>query len=367
MGSGKNCETEKKAWEILSDPSSPEKKWLAASKIVEGKRRTESNLPAPLGIMLSILGAGAASAGGVISYVMSVSFFSYLLGTASLPNNDWASYTFAGTIAFLGAYIYGSVFTYQKDRWKGGKAWDATLFATQISLATIPCLLVYMVSSPFLLGFETYLSLALFALTSCLGIGLGAKTSKAAIANLNQTIGASRVYEPMQRGLAAGLLFLITLPYLTAVLGYLIPVSLVPLMLTCIVGGTAYFAIRKNKSYRTETSLNIGGFLWHPLLLTSGFSLLSGLVAAFATGTIFLSVPTLIPSILAFYGTLAVVLGSFYGLSLGGALIATRQNKRELLQELENLGDKLPSAPREKEKGSVRELDSGAMIKKESA
>lgn len=366
MGSGKHYKTEKKAWEILSDPSSPEKKWLAASKIVEGKRQSKSNLPAPLGIMLSILGAGAASAGGIISYVMSVSFFSYWLGTASLPNNDWASYTFAGTIAFLGAYIYGSIFNYQKDRWKGGKAWDATLLASQIALATIPCLLVYMVSSPFLLGFETYLSLALFALTSCLGIGLGAKTSRAAVANLNKTIGASRVYEPMQRGLTAGLFFL-CLPYLTSATNYGVIASLVPLMLTCIVGGSAYLTIRKNKSYRTETSLNIGGFLWHPLLLTSAFSLLSGLVAALATGTIFLSVPTLLPSTLAFYGTLAAVLGAFYGLSLGGALLATRQNKQDLFKELENLGDKLPSAPRDKEKGSVRELDSGALIKKESA
>ena len=366
MESGKNCETEKKAWEILSDPSSPEKKWLAASKIVEGKRQTESNLPAPLGIMLSMLGAGAACAGGVISYIMSVSFFSYLLGTASLPNNDWASYAFAGTIAFLGAYIYGSVFTYQKDRWKGGKAWDATLLATQILVATLPCLLVYMVSSPFMLGFETYLSLGLFALTSSLGIGLGAKTSRVAVENLNKTIGAARVYEPMQCGLTAGLIFL-CLPYIAAVTGFGGSISLVPIMLSFIVGGTAYFAIRKNKSYRTETSLNIGGFLWHPLLLTTGFSILSGVVAAFATGTIFLSIPTLIPSTLAFYGTLAMVLSSFYGLSLGGALLATRQNKKDLVRELENLGDKLPTSTRETEKNSVRELDAGAMIKKETA
>lgn len=366
MESGKNCETEKKAWDILSDPSSPEKKWLAASKIVEGKRQTESNLPAPLGIMLSILGSGAACAGGVISYIMSVSFFSYLLGTASLPNNDWASYAFAGTIAFLGAYIYGSVFTYQKDRFKGGKAWDATLLATQAMVAIVPILLVLMVSSPFLLAFETYLSLALFALTSSLGIGLGAKTSRVAVENLNKTIGATRVYEPMQCGLTAGLIFL-CLPYISSVTGFGGSISLVPIMLTCIVGGTAYFAIRKNKSYRTETSLNIGGFLWHPLLLTTGFSILSGVVAAFATGTIFLSIPTLIPSTLAFYGTLAMVLSSFYGLSLGGALLATRQNKKDLIRELENLGDKLPTSTRETEKNSVRELDAGAMIKKETA
>lgn len=324
-------QTEKKAWDVLADPAAPEKKWQAACKVVEGKEYQISPLPKPFGLLFSLILSYSSAAGASMVFLGLFAslqfFFPYVNYFESIP---WAS-------AFLFYYVFNSIFTYQKLSWKGGKSWDITQGGLMLILASMPMVLTAAFTPSLMADPSTLLYSGMFFGVTALGYKLGNCLTQKSVKNLSGTIGPARVYEPMKYGLSAGILILSVVyffPYPT--------IAALPLLfglLALTVGGTSYLAVRRSKSYRKETSLNIGSFIWHPMLLVTAFAWTMGLSSFLLSGDLFQ--PASYPSFALFLGTTTLPLIMSYLFSYSGATLGTRQNQLELAKELNHPPEEL--------------------------
>lgn len=325
----KTKELEEKAWKILSDPCSDEKKWSAACKVVEGKQYSvSSTMPKPLGLIVSSIISLASAFGGSLVFLVLFVCLTGLFEMCGLFMPHFLGEGFSWSLPFLFSYLFGSIFTYQKAKWQGGRFWDITKWSVFGIFIGVPILLIAAISTS---GADTalYVPLLLFIACSWSGLKLGSAVSNLSCENLSKTIGASKIFEYTKYGMMAGLLLL----PMNAIAVFMLQYGLAGLFyffasIGAIIGGTSYLATRKNKCLNKNTSFQLAQAIWHPILLACLFAAGAGALSSIVNGDLFST--SIFVSTVYFLGTIGLTIASTYLFAFTGAHFGTEKNKLDL-------------------------------------
>lgn len=322
---------DEKARAIIADPSASEKEWLAACTIMDQKTDLPAaarDLPAWMGLPWSMLVSATGAAGGLMLFVM-LTYASHMTLLSLVPGfYPEAMMTYVVAFLAMPAIIFNTLFTYQKHLWQGGKLWTA-IQASIVTAAAFSPLAVGLLMTGTLPPVTDFLTL------SAIGLGLMATSQGATvlanrvIKNLDGTIGANRIIPYSRAAFCTPTVIFAGLSLFSLVNPIFYLGGPHWLLAAAVLSGGTYLVCRKNRSFKTGTSLQLAAATWNPFLL--GIGLLIPLLAAnsilgLVMGSYFA---------VSFVDVLATGLLITLGLSFPamGALIATRHLRKE--QELE--------------------------------
>ncbi len=263
-----NSNVENHAWEVASDPSAKEEKWMAAMTLLEGKNvvaRTNPRPPRWVALPWGIVSTIASASGAVIVF----SSLQYTLGTGIAQAVMHQSMLTAGVPLIFGFFsvpclVFSMLFTYKRLMYDGGSAWKVAhwsailLFLSGMTLIAIDGKPVSFSDGGLLLAWN----FACFTL-SVMGTKLAEQTFK----GLNQTIGARRVLVPMLRSFAAVPVLTTLLVFSGALSGYTIHNTL--LFVSAVMMASSYLTVKKLNAVDSRTASSIATIIWTPTILAN--------------------------------------------------------------------------------------------------
>lgn len=261
-----NSNFDNHAWEVASDPSAKEEKWMAAITLLEGKNAVVKANPRPPGwiaLPWGIVSTMASASGAVIVF----SSLQYTLGTgiSDLLMHAWNPSHTALIFGFFSVpcLVFSMLFTYKRLLFDGGNAWPIAqwsaviLFLTGMSLIAIDGKPLSFSDGGLLLAWN-------FA---CLSLAfLGTRLAKVTFKGLNQTIGARKVLVPMMRSFAA-VPILATLLVFTGLYGANFHTSF--MVVSLIMVASSYLAVRQLNAVDSRTACSIATIIWTPTVLAN--------------------------------------------------------------------------------------------------
>ena len=332
-------EMEKKAWKVIGDPLAKEEKWQAACKIVEGKNyEVSSTVPKPVGLLITLALSVVGSFGGYFLIFVLIGSALLLIG----PNNlDPFMIATVFAMPFSMLYLFNSIFTYQKHKWKGGRAWEIVRnIPFTILIAGLTFALTMNLSVGTFLGAGICLALILSAVTAN---RYGKIITEKSIKNLETSMGSSKLMDYTTFGLCAASIIPFTARLIvhsqeTAIMFYVSTTF-------AIMALTSYIAVRKNKVTSKRTSDQISSFIWSPLVIASTIFVPMTLLGIYLYGTM-IDMNTITASLICLGGSsLTIALLLFF--PRVGSAIAQKHTQNDLVKSLVS-APKFESSPQHK-------------------
>jgi len=261
--------THQQAWDIASDPSASEEKWIAAVTLLDGKSAiapVKNRVPRWLRLPWALTIASCGTSGAVFLLVLSQMLMCSRIGEM-FPLGSSASHTAAAILIWMvPSLVFSMLFTYQRLLFEGGKAWPLLQwgvvlgYITSISLVAIDGQPVQLMDG---------MLLGLWNLT-CIGVAAGGtKMAKTSYKCLESTIGARKVVVPMTNIFAAVPLLLggsIIVLHATGV--FLLSPQFICALVAMVIGGSCY-AVYKLNATNTNSARAIAMFLWSPMIMSN--------------------------------------------------------------------------------------------------
>lgn len=261
--------THQHAWDIASDPSASEEKWIAAVTLLDGKSSLapiRSNVPGWMRLPWALTIASCGTSGAVFLLILSQMLMCSRIAEI-IPYGASASHIAAAIFIWIvPSLTFSMLFTYQRMLFDGGKAWPIIQWSVILGYLT-SISMIFIDGQPVQLMDGILLGLWN---VSCIGIAAGGtKMAKTSYKCLESTIGARKVVVPMTNIFATVPLLLggsMIVLHATGVL--LVSPQFIFALVSMVIGGSCY-AVYKLNATNTNTARAIAMFLWSPMILSS--------------------------------------------------------------------------------------------------
>lgn len=260
-------EIEKYAWDVASDPTASEDKWIKAITVLDGSSALAMQKK-PLPSAISLPWAAAVSSCGAIGSVVALAITQHFLcsGILNLFSAS-AINSYNATVMALWlapCLVFSAMFTYQRLSFEGGKVWQTAQWTTIVGY--LAWLTWWAMEGR---SFQIW-DAGLLIILNLSGLALATFATKFATRSfqaMNSTIGAKKLIVPLTR-IYAGIPIMIAAAVLTTMLTqyYLPPTLFLSGLAALFLGGTFYTAI-KLQATRTSTARSIATFIWGPAIL----------------------------------------------------------------------------------------------------
>jgi len=323
---------DKQAWDIASDPSAPEHKWLAACTVLEGKNHiaTVPKLPGWIALPYGLVVSGAGAGGAVVMFALTQLIVSAKVGeffAAPAASNVAA----AVCIWLVPCFVFTQLFTYQRMMAEGGVLWKTTQWTLVVGYLS-------MISYWAIAGQPLELAdagLLAFWNIACIGASyVGSLLAEYSYGSLQSTIGARKVVIPMVRSFAAIPLAVGAIIFSCMNTGFYLSPGQMLLALGGIVIGATYLTVKSVNATKATTARRISTFMWTPIILSNMM-----LLPAIATTDIWLTVTGQAFINWVDYAGAYAALGISAALPLVGGMIASKHLQAKAALGLERGGD----------------------------
>lgn len=262
-------QTHQHAWDIASDPSASEEKWIAAVTLLDGKSSlapVNSRVPGWLQLPWALTIASCGTSGAVFLLILSQILMCWRIGELVPYGASASNIAAAIFIWMVPSLVFSMLFTYQRLLFNGGKLWRAIQWTAVIGyIASISMIFIDGQPVQLLDG----ILLGLWNLT-CAGIAFGGtKVAETSYKCLESTIGARKVVVPMTNIFATVPLLLGgSMIFLHATGVFLVSPQFIFALLSMVIGGSCY-AVYKLNATNSNSARAIATFLWSPIILSS--------------------------------------------------------------------------------------------------
>ncbi len=258
--------TRKQAWEIASDPTATEAKWIAAVTILDNVKE-ERKLPAPIAAIWATGLSSLGAFGGFMLFTMTQVILSIKLIEIFGDAAACSYLAIAFAIWFVPCIVFNMLFTYQRLSFGGGRAWIGWQYLLTIGFLTAASL--WAVDGQPVRPWDAALLAGWNA--SCLAVTfLACKMAETTYASLNRTIGAKRIVSRLTWSFAS-------LPFVMGALtvgtvtvaGFLGASGPLLVMLSGLMLVTSYVVSRSIGATATKTGAAVASIVWAPFMISN--------------------------------------------------------------------------------------------------